>query len=257
MIKTKRTNIDYISIVITILSIIGVIFSIGLYIRDAYLETIAVETKAKILSIDYNNKERYATVTYDVNGANYVLPTPLDESQEELAVNDTLTIKYNINNPGVAIYNEHLKEVLIIIFISLIGTALTTNRTLRIIKNLKYINGLKENGITLEANIVEAYIDINFPKKKSKFPRRIRARYLNPQDNKEYTFDSDYTYKDLNELLSKSNISTIKVYLDKNNTNIYYVDLDNLIKELESTKVDYENSIQPGESKESSEEESE
>ena len=256
--RNKRiSNIDFIIIGITIISIIGVIFSIGLFIRDAFLETQAIETEAKILSIDYENKQRYAVVHHEIDGANYVLSIPMSTSQEELAVGDNLTFKYNKNNPGAYVDNEHLIEVLIVAFASLAGIIITTNKTISILRDLKYLKDLKINGITLNANISDVYVDINSPKKHGEFPYRIRAKYLNPQDNKEYVFDSEYTYKNLKELTSKSDINTIKVYLDKNNTNIYYVDLNNLIKEAESTKVEHENSIQPIDSKESIEEENE
>lgn len=251
----RRTKVDYIFIIITIISILGVLFSIGLYIKDTYLETISVETQAKIISIDYDSNQRSATVVHDISNEEYTVKVILDESQEELTVNDIINIKYNINNPTQPIYNEHLKEVLIIIFISLIGTILTTNRTISIFKDMKYLKDLKANGITLDATITDAYVDVKVPKKHSEYPYRIRAKYLNPQDNIEYTFDSEYVYKNLKDLLSNSSITTIKVYLDKNNTNIYYVDLDNFIKEIESTKVEHENSIQSVKGKESSEEE--
>ena len=50
------------------------------------------------------------------------------------------------------------------------------------------------NGIALEATITDAYIDVKAPKKYSKYPYRIRAKYLNPQDDKEYT-----SYSETNE----------------------------------------------------------
>lgn len=252
----RRSKLDIVYIIITIISAIGVLYAVGLYIKDAYLETISVETEAKIKSIDYNGNQRSATVTHEINNEEYILSIILDDKDEELTVNDTMTVKYNINNPTQPIYNEHLKEILIIIFISLIGTILTTNRTIGIFKDMKYLKNLKTNGITLDATITDAYVDVKAPKKHSEYPYRIRAKYLNPQDDKEYTFDSEYVYKNLKDLLSNSNLTTIKVYLDKSNTNIYYVDLDNFIKEIESTKVEHENNIQPVESKESSEEES-
>lgn len=236
----NKLNIVY--VILTIASIIGVVFAIGLFIRDAYLETVAVETDAKILSIDYSKSERFATVTYKVDEENIVLSTPLDESQEELTVNDTLTIKYHINNPNKAIYNEHLREVLIIVFISLIGVIITTNKTLSIIRNIKALKLLKETGLNLTAQITDVYIDVKSPAKKGEYPHRIRSKYLNPKDDQEYTFDSECIYSDIKTYIKENHISEITVYLDPSNTNIYYVDVDSLKDHIESNKVEDETS---------------
>ena len=251
--SSKSNKIDIIIPIITLASILGVLFSIGLFVRDSYLETISIQTDAKILSIDYNSSKKYATVTYKVENTDYVISTPLEEDQN-VAVNDNLTIKYNINNPGVAIYNEHLTEVLIIAFISLFGVALTTNSTIRLLKQYKYLQQLKLNGIKLESKIVDIYIDVTIPRKKDDLAYRIRCKYLNPQDDIEYTFDSAYTYENLKIKYPNYEYATITVYLDKTNTNIYYVDL-NSVKTNESNKVDDENNrIETIESKESHEE---
>lgn len=253
--RNKNNNkLEIIIPIITLISIIGVLFGIGLFIRDSYLETISVQIDAKVLSIDYNSSQRYATVTYNVNNVDYLVSTPLGDD-ESIAVNDKLTIKYNIHNPGVAIYNEHLNEVLIIVFISLLGIAITTNKTIRFIKDYKYLKQLKANGIKLESNIVDIYIDVTIPRKKDNLAYRIRSKYLNPQDNQEYTFDSAYTYENLKIKYPYYENATITVYLDQTNTNIYYVDLDS-VKIKESIKVEDENNrIEPVESEEHHKEE--
>lgn len=248
-----NSKLELIIPVITLISILGVLFSIILFIRDSYLETVSVQTDAKVLSINYDKSQKYATVTYNVEGFDYIVSTPLNE-EDEIAVNEKLTIKYNINNPGKAIYNEHLTEILIIVFISLFGVAITTNRTIRIIKDYKYLKQLKETGIKLESKIVDIYIDVTAPRRKEDLAYRIRARYLNPQDDKEYTFDSAYTYENLKIKYPNYENATITVYLDKTNTNIYYVDLNSVIIN-ESNKVEDENSrIEIVESEENHEE---
>ena len=254
--RNKNNNKLEITIpIITLISILGVLFGIGLFIRDSYLETISVQIDAKVLSIDYNSSQRYATVTYNVNNVDYLVSTPLGDD-ESITVNDKITIKYNIHNPGVAIYNEHLNEVLIIVFISLLGIAITTNKTIHFIKDYKYLKQLKTNGIKLESNIVDIYIDVTVPRKKDNLAYRIRSKYLNPQDNQEYTFDSAYTYENLKIKYPYYENATITVYLDQTNTNIYYVDLDS-VKINESIKVeDEDNRIEPVESEEHHEEES-
>ena len=65
-------------------------------------------------------------------------------------------------------------------------------------------------------------------KRGSKYPYRVRAKYINPETNEEYTFISEYTYENVKEHLRITNKETIKVYLDKTNINHYFVDLDSL-----------------------------
>jgi hypothetical protein len=253
--NSKNSKLDIVIPVITLVSILGVLFAIGLFIRDSYLETISVQTDAKVLSIDYNSSQKFATVTYKVEDVDYVISAPLND-EDEVAVNELITIKYNVNNPGVAIYNEHLTEILIIVFISLFGVAITTNSTIRIIKDYKYLKQLKQNGIKLESTIIDIYIDVTIPRRKEDLAYRIRSKYLNPQDNKEYIFDSAYTYENLKVKYPTFENATITVYLDQTNTNIYYVDL-NSVKLNESIKVEDENStIKSIKSEESHEEES-
>ena len=247
----EKSKLNIIFPIIALLSTCGVLFSIGLFIKDSYLETISVQIDAKILSIDYENGQKFATVTFEVENSDYVIKTPLTEN-EEVAVNDKIPIKYNINNPNTAIYNDHLKEILIITFISLFLIILTANKAIKITNDYRYIKKLKFSGIKLETNIVEIYIDLTIPKQKGKIAQRIRSKYFNPQDNKEYTFDSDYTYEDLKNKYENYENYTIVVYLDKTNTNLYYMDL-NSIKLKESNRVEDENGkIEPVKSEKNS-----
>ena len=75
-----NSKLELIIPVITLISILGVLFSIGLFIRDSYLETVSVQTDAKVLSIDYDKSQKYATVTYNVEGFDYIVSTPLNEN---------------------------------------------------------------------------------------------------------------------------------------------------------------------------------
>ena len=59
-------------------------------------------------------------------------------------------------------------------------------------------------------------------------PYKIRACYNNPQDNKNYFFVSEEEETDLKDLVSKNNIQYINVYINKKNTDDYYVDIESI-----------------------------
>ena len=225
--KVKITQ-NIITLLITLAGILGIISSTVLFIRDAMLETVAVETKAKILSVDYLKSERYATVTYKVEKLDYIVSTPLKESQESLTVNDSLKIKYDVRNPSQAIYNDHLSTITMIVIASIIVILITGPKSVKIINEYQSIRELKKNGIRIDATIADIYVDTKSPIHNKQFPYRIRAKYVNPVDNKQYVFDSDYTYTNLREKQVEYQKETIAVYLDKENTSIYYVDLYNM-----------------------------
>ena len=87
------------------------------------------------------------------------------------------------------------------------------------------ITKLKKNGIMINATIQEALV---VPKDKGKNPYKIRAQYLNPQDNKTYFYESEETETDLKDLVSRKGLTTIPVYINSKNTDDYYVDLDSI-----------------------------
>ena len=134
--KVKITQ-NIITLLITLAGILGIISSTVLFIRDAMLETVAVETKAKILSVDYLKSERYATVTYKVEKLDYIVSTPLKETQESLTVNDSLKIKYDVRNPGQAIYNDHLSTITMIVISSIIVILITGPKSVKIINEYR------------------------------------------------------------------------------------------------------------------------
>ena len=225
--KLER-NKKIIILLISLIALIGIAYSTILFIYDSSLEAISVETDAKILSLDYDGGNKYATVTYRVEKLDYIISTPLNESQDNLAINDTLTIKYDIRNPGKPIYNDHLLEITIIIVMSIIAIVLTLPKSLKIINEYKKLKALKQKGLELDANITDVVIETQMKKRGSKYPYRVRAKYINPETNEEYTFISEYTYENVKEHLRITNKETIKVYLDITYINHYFVDLDSL-----------------------------
>ena len=60
-------------------------------------------------------------------------------------------------------------------------------------------------------------------------PYKIRASYNNPKDGKVYIFISEEEVTDLKDLVSRKNIQRIDVYINPNNTQDYYVDLESIM----------------------------
>ena len=56
--------------------VLAILIAAIVFIRDAYIETRAIETEAKIVSIDYIGGKRYATVTYEIENVEHKLTTP-------------------------------------------------------------------------------------------------------------------------------------------------------------------------------------
>lgn len=225
--KLER-NKKLLTLIVSLIALIGIAYSTVLFIIDSSLEALSVETDAKILSLDYDGGNRYATVTYRVDKLDYVISTPIDESQEHLAINDTLRIKYDIRNPGKTIYNNHLIEILITVIISIILIIISLPKSLKIINEYKKLKKLKQTGLVVDADITDVVIETQKNKFRNKYPYCIRAKYTNPESNEEYTFVSECTYADLKEQLKETGKETIKVYIDKSNINHYFVDLDDL-----------------------------
>jgi hypothetical protein len=88
------------------------------------------------------------------------------------------------------------------------------------------INKLKKKGILIKANIQEVLV-VN--KNRGKNPYKIRASYNNPKDGKVYIFISEEEVTDLKDLVSRKNIQSIDVYINPNNTQDYYVDLESIM----------------------------
>lgn len=218
-----------------LLTLIGILFllsSIFLVAYDRYLEQKAINISATIKTLDYSNGKYSATVTYKVEGKKYEQKVTLNSKKEELTVGDETTIKYNMDNPNMLVDNNHYLIALMIFIVSLIFLILNLKKTIINIKKSNNVKKLFKSGYVVEANIGEVITNNKAKKVKGLYPSKLRARYLNPADNKEYIFDSDDTYINLNEAIKNSGKNTVVVVIDKNNFQNYYVDIDSLFKQI-------------------------
>ena len=95
----------------------------------------------------------------------------------------------------------------------------------KVIKEKKTKNNLLKTGIKIEAHYVES-IKNKYLTVLNHHPYHIICKYINPLDNKEYTFKSRRIWQDPSSYIKDANITVFTVYVDKNNMNKYYVDTD-------------------------------
>lgn len=227
IIKTK----NYIC---AILGTILLIFGVGLTIYDIVLEQKAINMNARVVSIDYKGNDRYAAVEYKVNGTKYNQAVPIG-TNENISVNDEIKIKYDKDNPSLPINNNHTLTSIVSIAFSIIFLLLGLKGTIKELKKQSKISHLEKKGIYIECPISEVYINNLVKPFQGKYPYRLRCRYLNPKDNKEYVFESFDTYINLQEIINKYGNKTILVFIDKQDSFNYYVDLSSLFPQLKLT----------------------
>ena len=222
-IKEKKHIINtFLVILATILIIVGIFFIVKDYIDEN--NAIKIEATIKEHPIDTTTY----TVTYIIESKEYEKIIKLNH--KDLTVNDKVEIKYHKNNPNIIIHNEHLVLSIILILVSIILYIYSLKPLIKYNNEKKRIKLIKQSGFLINAPITEVITNGLAPKYKGKYPYRLRIRYINPQDNLTYTFDSEDLYFNVHEILRVNNIRTVVIYIDRANTLNYYVDITNLEK---------------------------
>ena len=231
VINMKNNNISkYLSSVKIVSLIIGIIIlllDIIIITKDIIDEQKSVEIEAKVTSLEYQNtNSSNAKITYEVNNKIY---EPSITVKDNLAVGDKVKIKYDKNNPQKIINNNHILMILISIPIILILFKVGLLYSISYLKTKKKINYLKKHGIVINAPILEVYIKNQKAKVNKNCPYVVRVKYVNPQDNSAYVFESEETYENLKDRIEIKGLTTLPVYLNPKDTNSYYVDISDII----------------------------
>lgn len=226
---TNAKNIKY--YIFSILGLILLITGLSLGISDYLLEQRAINISATIKTIDYNANNRKATIEYKVENKKYSKVINLKDDQE-LTVKDNIMIKYDKNNPNNLINNDHIIFITLCIVSSVIFLLLGLNTTFKLLKKQKNIKYLIKNGLYIECSISEIILNNTVKSYRGTYPYKIRCKYINPIDTKEYTFESDNTYINLQKVINEYGNKTILVYIDKENTSNYHVDLSSLYPKI-------------------------
>ncbi|MBQ4030736.1 MAG: DUF3592 domain-containing protein [Bacilli bacterium] len=228
ILRRKRINLFF-----TLIGIGLLLFTIGLGVYDYMQEQNAVEINATIVSVEAETIGYSAQVTYKVEGKTYDQYHVDLGIKNSLTVGDTTKIKYNIKDPAKLIKNDHLIILSITGVLGILLLLIFLPGRIKIIKKEMNISKLKKTGIKIDANIQDIIVNQKGKRNSGYFPYRLRANYLNPQDNKTYLFESEDTYINPNDVITKYQTKVVTVYLDQTNTKNYYVDILSLIPELD------------------------
>jgi hypothetical protein len=228
VIKKRRV----INTIMTLLGFILLIFTITLGVYDYLEEQKAITVNATIVSTETKGSSYTADVTYKVENETYEQKKVPISTKGELAVGDTIPIKYDLNNPKRLINNNHL-IILAVTGVLAILLLITNAKTFfNTIKRNSRVKKLLKANVSVDAEIQEVYINNKGKKNGEYFPYRLRCKYVNPQTNAGYIYDSEDCYINLNQVISTYNSKTVKVYIDQAEAANYYVDLDSLIPNI-------------------------
>lgn len=224
--KDKVKNKDTIvTIGVFSLGIILLIVSLSIAIYDYININNSVYITSKIISLA--GTKDVANISYTVNDKEYTNEISL-ENGSSLSVGDSTMVRVSIKNPYKLIHSNTLISILSFI-LGLIMTLIMLKKMIELVKTNKNIKQLKLSGIYIIAAITEVFINTNGKMHKKVYPYKLRSKYLNPLDNNVYTFDSEDTFINLNDILAKYGTKGVVVYIDRIKPSNYYVDLNSLI----------------------------
>ena len=218
--------------IIVIVAFLMLVASIALGVYSYRLEQKAVNIYSDIIEVKYNNKEYVATVKYTVNDQEYtkIIRT---KSSKEITLNDKIKIAYDKDNPKNLINNTYKPIVAaIILVIAVIVLVIFAPSYFKMLKRKKTVKRIIKDNMFIIAPISEIIIDTTKKVVNDTHSYKLRSKFLNKADNKEYIYESDSVYIDLNKIIQETRVQNIKIYIDKLNTNNYYVDLESLYPDV-------------------------
>lgn len=217
--------------IMSYLAIVLFIISLSLAVYGYILEKNALNISGIITSVDYQNGNIMANVKYTVAGKIYENKISLKDDTEA-SVNDPANIKVDMRNPQKQINNIHLLLAALSFIFACFLSVFFLPTYIKERKQERKADLLMKTGLYIQAPLTEIYANNKGKQYKKRYPSRLRCHYVNPQDSKQYIFDSEDTFLNLAEIIKQYNSQTVTVYIDKTNTNNYYVDLSSLAPKL-------------------------
>jgi len=220
-VKKNRKRISLISI-LPILIGIGVIVLSGFYsVKNRITFTNKVYTEGVITKITDNK----VYVKYEVSGL--IRQKEIAIEPKKVHEKQIIKVYYNKNNPS-SVYtdtsdetaNKLFKIGIGIIILGIIFFFYSKRRN-------KYHSNLRVSGRKISATIKEIKVNKGITRN-GQNPHIVVCSWINPEDNKEYLFNSPKVWGNPGELMSIKNISFLTVYVDKNDFTRYEVDIDPL-----------------------------
>lgn len=232
--KGKKLIKKYILPINWIMCLAGILlltFCVYEGVNDYLLEQSGNRTMATITSLNYRNDSYIGTISYKVD--NHLYEKAITIKQKDLSVNDKIEIKYNKNNPNILIKNKHTIEIVFSFLLSIILLKRSVYFLYDFYKVKKHKVFLKNKGILLYADVNQVYVNTRSKKRKGKYPYRVRLKYTNPTNKEIGTYETEDVYLDMPSILKEKGVLRLPVYLNKENQQDYFIDIEFLLAKKE------------------------
>lgn len=207
---------------------------------DFYKDAIKTEATIEDIDVSYSydsdgdRKSDYdVVVSFVVDGKEYT--GLLNSYNSSMRVGGKTTVYYDPKSPSNFRSGSGTTVGLIFIIIGAIiliaGISVIIVNIIKNSKNKKKKKNLIENGKRVSAHIDQINCNYNYSVN-GKHPYKIECSYSDPYTNKVYLFYSDNIWFNVEAIMNASGISTVSVYIDKNDPTNYYIDVDELRKNI-------------------------
>ena len=210
--------------------VIGLVICMFTFNYSNKVETIGTITEiSSYIGSDDESSSHKVYVSYEVDGTEY--ESRLNSYSSTFYEGKRVNIYYDKDNPS-KIGMKSMDRLFLIfpgigmIFLVLGGTGLIVR-----INKSSLEKRLKENGEVVYANYSETILNTMY-KVNGKSPYIIICEWVNPVDNKRYIFKSKNIWIYPNNIIEEKNIKQFPVYIDKENKNKYFVDVDFLTEDV-------------------------
>lgn len=206
--------------------VIGVIaFGSSLYFRINAKETTALVTDVQNTVNSDGDERKVVHVKYSVDGKEY------NETINYISgvmVGESASILYDPNDPDQVRNKAEIFQISIFpaMGILFLGAGLFVSKKLKSSGNK--IKELTEKGIKREAVIEDIVIDENFSYN-DRHPYIINCR-MTDDEGKVSLISSTYLQRDPQPIIDSHQITSLPVYVDKNDPTNYYIDTDQISK---------------------------
>ena len=214
-----------VTMVFFVLAMILLIVTIFLVVKSYLEKQNGVAVMANVEEVNFVDDQYIIKVNYSVENKVYEQTI---ESKQEVTVTDLYEIRYDKDNPNELIDSDYTIAIAITSSITLVSLAISLEEFISFVVNKNKKERLFKEGLKVNANIIEIYVNNKAYRFKNKLPYKIRLEYLNPQDNKKYVFESENIYEDMQYIIESKRITSLPVYINSKNTYEYYIDLNSI-----------------------------
>ena len=227
--KSVRKIMIFLGSLFTFIGLITLGLGVWLYINTQSFKENAKQTEARIIDIqsEYRNEDidYNVYVTFNVDGKIYY--GELNYYTSSMNIGDQVKIYYDPDNPNN--FRSNNFEIGIIIA-GIIGFAFTAIGLIFLIINIRKSMVQKrviKYNYLIEADIknveLKSNISIN-----GRHPYILIATAISPKNGMLHIFESEYFFEDIKYNLQANNIRKVLVYVNPNNYDKYYVNIDTL-----------------------------